>query len=165
MKKLFVFLFMLVAAVGYSQTASTTTFGITASGSAVPIACENDGRVKTSQTGAYTNGSADAQALLDPDNNVYVNMAKDSRFKAVKTTSNHLASDTPQTVTLIANAYAVTFVLSETGKSMWVKIGANDAGVDSGTYVTSSLGIENCATDTVISYYASPSVKFSLVQE
>jgi hypothetical protein len=165
MKKLLVFLFVFVAAIGYSQTASTTMFGVVASGSTTPVALEDDGRMKTSQPSAFTDGSADAQALLDPDNSVMMNLAKDSRFKAVKTTSNHLASDTPQSITLIANVFSVSIIMSETGKSMWVKVGGNDAGVDSGTLVTSSIGIENCATDTVISYYASPSVKFSVVQE
>lgn len=155
---------VLISSVSFGQIASSTIHGVTSGGVVVPVAVENDGRVKSNQTAPYTNGSADAQALLDSDNNILVNINKDTRRKAVKTTSNHLAGSTPQTLTLISDVTDVSIVLSENG-TMWVKVGANDAGVDNGALVTSSILVENCASDTVISYYASPSVKFSVVQE
>jgi biopolymer transport protein ExbD len=161
-KLLFILLFFLASSIVYGADAEIR--GETASGTFLYISVDDTGKINLNQPSAFSDGSNEVNAKVDTDNYVYVNMAKDSRPIAQKTTTNTLATSIPQTVTPIANQRTVTIVTNETGKYYWVKVGDVDAGEDSGYYTSGGIIVDN-ASGAVISYYASPSVKICIIQE
>jgi hypothetical protein len=163
MKKLLLIFFLLICANVYGADAEIR--GETASGTFVYLSVENDGKLNINLPSAFTDGSSNVSAKVDADNSLYVNLKTDSRPRAQKTTTNTTASTIAQTVTPIANQKTITIALNQLDKEVWVKVGDVDAGIDSGSLVWSSIIITDCATDTVISYYASESVKISIIQE
>jgi hypothetical protein len=161
-KLLFILLFFLASSIVYG--ADVEVRGQTASGSFLYFLLDDTGKLQLNQPSAFSDGSNEVNAKVDTDNYVYVNMAKDSRPVAQKTTTNTLATSIPQTITAITNQQTVTIVSNEVGKFYWVKVGDVDAGEDSGYYTSGGIIVDN-ASGAVISYYASPSVKLCIIQE
>jgi len=144
--------------------ASSTIFGVTILGVTVPILVGADGTIQAHVTSPFTDGSTDAQALLDASGSLNVNMVNDTRFRAVKTTENTLASTTAQTITLIANVKRVTIMSNEFGKEFWADFG-NNAGLDNGFRCPLGIVFEDVKSTDIISYWASESVKLVIAQE
>jgi hypothetical protein len=167
MRKILLGIFLIVSTISFaqSQTATETKIlGVTTIGSFTYIAVESDGRVKINRLPTFSDGSNEVSARVDPDNLIYVNLAKDTRPLATKTTTNTLATNVAQTIPPIVNQRTVTVNVNEESKFAWVKVGAADAGEDSGIKIYGSIIIDN-ASGSIISYYASPSVKIAIIQE
>lgn len=145
--------------------ASTTIFGVTVLGTTIPILVGVDGKVHISATLPYTDGSNDAQALVDASGSVNVNIKADTRFTAIKTTTNTTASTTAQVIAPIANQRRISILIDDAGKEIWVKVGGVDAGLYSGSRIYNSMEVDDCDINTVISYWASETVNISIIQE
>lgn len=163
-----VFMFLMVSAIVFGQDQNATDvkmLGVKSNGSFTYPLVGNDGKMQVESTLPFTNGSTDAQALLDASNSVNVNIKSDNRYIANKTTSNAVANSTPQSIIPIAGQKRITIMVNDIGNDIWVKVGAADAGVDSGIKVLGGIIIDDCNTSTVVSYYASSSTKIAIIQE
>lgn len=170
MRKLLIFVFILINSITFAQDQNATQtriLGVKSNASFTFLAVEDDGRIKVNRLPTFSDGSNEATALLDASNSVNVNIKADSRYTATKTTSNVLAASTAATITPIANVQSITVINNDMnlGYEVWVKVGAADAGLNSGVKCSLGLIIENCTQDTIISYWASESVHLAIIQE
>ena len=167
MKRILIALALVLFSIGFAfgQTASTTVSGVNGAGTPTPVGVENDGRVKINILPPFTNGSSEAQAKLEADSSLGVTIKADKRFVATKTTSNAVAGPVAASVVNIPNVRQITIMVNDIGKELWVKPGSADACLNSGAKVLGGCQVDNCATSTVVSYWASESVNIAIIQE
>ena len=166
MKRILVLVLVMAASCAYAQpTASSTVYGLDGAGNPVPLSVEADGRLKVNRMPVFSDGSSEASAHLQPDNSVSVTIVRDSSTSATKTTSNLIASATPQQISMIPNVRQMIIFVTEPGSTAWIKVGGIDAGLNSGIPVSDMVSLDGMLQTDVVSYYASPSCRIAVIQK